>query len=253
MADYSERANEKLMAAITKLKESNGEDKAAEQEISECLISGSQFIMPVMITDGPAKERKLLYGVTAMKDNHPFYMLFTSKQKLKEWNKEGRHIQTVTNDFEEVSDIAFRDPRIFGVVINPGVDNFIIARATISDLRARIKGTEMGLEAEAAREDEDVVFQELRQDEVTEELKNALVMAMRNNKNIIKGYLRDMIRKGHLDYVVIIDHVGSMDETFPKIMEICKHHSHGRAVALLSSKAPIAARAIEGVDPIYHL
>ncbi len=252
MADYSERANEKLMAAITKLKESNGEDKAAEQEVSECLISGSQFIMPVMITDGPAKERKLLYGVTAMKDNHPFYMLFTSKQKLKEWNKEGKHIKTVTHNFEEVSDIAFRDPRIFGLVINPGVDNFIIARPTISDLRTRIKGAEMGLEAEASRADEDVVFQDPRKDEVTEELKNALVMAMRNDKNVIKGYLRDMIRKGHLDYVVVIEHVGSMDETFSKIMEICKHHSHGRAVALLSSKAPIAERAIDGVDPIYH-
>jgi len=252
MADYSERANEKLMAAIAKLKESNGGDKAAEQEISECLISGSQFIMPVLITDGPAKERKLLYGVTAMKDKQPFYMLFTSKQKLKEWNKEGKHIKTVTHNFEEVSDIAFSDPRIFGVVINPGVDNFIIARAAISDLRTRIKGAELGLEAEASRSDEDVVFQDPRQDEVTEELRNALIMAMRNDKNVIKGYLRDMIRKGHLDYVVVIEHTGSMDETFSKIMDICKHHSHGRAVALLSSKAPIAEKAIQGVDPIYH-
>lgn len=251
MADYREKANAKLMEAITKLKESNGQDKTAEQQITEELINNAQFMMPVMITDEESDDRKLLYGVTAMQDGHPFYMLFTSKQKLKTWNKEGRNIKTVTHNFEEVTDIAVGDSRIFGLVINPGEDNFIIARRTIADLRTRIKGTEMGLEGESSTADEDVTFQDLRDDEVTKELQEALIKAMGEDKNIIKGYFRDMMRKGHLDYVVIIDHIGSMDEVFPKIMECCKKHSQGRAVALLSAKAPVAGRAIDGVEPIY--
>ena len=252
MADYAERANEKLVEAITKIKESQGEDKEANQVVTDMLLDGTaQFLMPVMITDEPEKDRKLLYGVTSMKDGHPFYMLFTSRQKIKEWNREGKKIKTVTHSFEEAANKAFGDPRIFGFVVNPGTDNFIIARSVISELLSKLNGKAYGLEGEKSTEDEDVTFQDVREDEVTEELKAALTEACGKNHNIIKVFFRDMIRKGHLDYVLIIDHIGPMDVTFPQIMEVCKAHSHGRSVALLSAKAPIAPKAIKGVEPFF--
>ncbi|ETP73219.1 hypothetical protein UYO_0684 [Lachnospiraceae bacterium JC7] len=252
MADYTENANTKLIEAIERIKESEGKDREANQMLESELLNNAEFIMPVMIADEEsAEDRKLLYGVTAMKDGRPFYMLFTGKDKLKSWNKEGRNIKTVTHKFEMITDLAYGDEHIFGLVINPGTDNFIIARAAISDLRARIKGEAMGLQGEKSSAEEEVEFRNVREDEVSEELKNSLIMAMRNDPKIVKGYFRDMVRNGHLDYVVIIDHTGTMEESFPKIMSICKHHSHDRSVALLSAKAPIAAKAIDGVEPIY--
>lgn len=252
MADYTERANEKLMEAILRIKESEGKDREAHEILESELMTNAEFIMPVMIEneDSPS-ERKLLYGVASMKDGRPFYMLFTSKDKLRSWNREGRKLRTVTHKFEMITDIAYGDEHIFGLVVNPGTDNFIIARAAIADLRVRIKGEELGLQGERSSEDEDVVFQDVRADEVSEELKNSLVLAMRNDPKIVKGYFRDMVRNGRLSYVVIIDHTGTMEESFPKIMKICKHHSHDRSVALLSAKAPIAGKAIEGIEPIY--
>ncbi len=252
MADYTERANEKLMEAISRIKESQGNDKEAQDILEAELMNNAEFMMPVMIAnEESAEDRKLLYGVTAMKDGRPFYMLFTSKEKLKGWNREGKRVRTVINKFPMIADLAYGDERIFGLVVNPGTDNFMIGRAAITDLRARIRGEELGLKGEQSSVDEDVQFQNVREDEVSEELRNSLIMAMRNDPKIVKGYFRDMVRNGHLDYVVIIDHTGTMEESFPKIMSICKHHSHDRSVALISSKAPIAAKAIDGVEPIY--
>ncbi|SFG38034.1 enhanced serine sensitivity protein SseB C-terminal domain-containing protein [Oribacterium sp. WCC10] len=251
MADYTERANQKLVEAINRFKESEGRDKEAQNVISEELISNAEFIMPARTVEDPKEGKKTLYGVVAFKDARPFYTLFTSKEKLKSWNKSIKHSETEVNKFDMIADLAFGDDRIFGLVVNPGTDDFIIARPVISQLRARMKGIEGGLEGEKAHADDDVTFQDVRQDEVTEELQNALVMAMRNNDNVTKGYLRDMIRNGNLDYLVVIEHTGSMNETFTKIMDICKNHSHGRSVALISSKAPVADRAIEGAEPIY--
>lgn len=245
MADYTERANTKLIEAINRIKESEGQDKEAHQLFETELMNHAEFIMPVMIENEESmQDRKLLYAVTALKDGHPYYMLFTSKEKLKSFNREGKKLRTVTHKFEMITDIAYGDENIFGLVINPGTDNFILGRAIISELRSRFKG---GDSAAA----ESVEFRNVREDEVSEELRSALVMAMRNDPNITKGYFRDMVRNGRLDYVVIIEHTGSMEESFPKIMSICKSHSHERSVALLSAKAPIAAQAIEGVEPIY--
>ncbi len=252
MADYAERANEKLVEAITRIKESKGEDKEANEIVTEMLLSGTaQFLMPVMITDEPAEERKILYGVIAGKDGQPFYMLFTSKQKLKEWNREGKRIKTVTHTFEEAANKAVGDPRIFGFVINPMTDDFIMGRAIIQDLLTRLNGKAYGLVGEKSSEDEDVTFQDVREDEVTEELKSALTEACEKNDNIIKVYLRDMIRNGHLSYVLVIYHIGSMDDLFPEIMEVCKAHSHGRSVALLSAKAPVASKATKGAEAFF--
>ena len=148
MADYTERANEEFVEAITRIKESKGADKEANEKVTELLLNGTaQFLMPVMITDEPAKERKILYGVIAGKDGQPFYMLFTSKQKIKEWNKEGRKIKTVTHTFEEAANKAVGDPRIFGFVINPVTDDFIIGRAVIQDLLTKLNGKAFGLDA----------------------------------------------------------------------------------------------------------
>lgn len=253
MADYTERANEKLMEAILRIKESEGKDKDAHIIFAEELMNNAEFIMPVMIeNEETPSERKLLYGVTAMNDGRPFYMLFTSKNKLKSWNKEGNKLRTVTHKFEMVTDIAYGDENIFGLVINPGTDNFIIGRPAISDLRARMKGTDVSSQNKDAGE-ENEVFQDVRSDEVTDELKNALVMAMRNDEKIEKGYLRDMVKNGRLSYVVVIDHTGTMEESFPKIMDICKNHSHGRSVALLSAKASVAEKAIGGAEPVYSV
>ena len=252
MADYTERANEEFVEAITRIKESKGADKEANEKVTELLLNGTaQFLMPVMITDEPAKERKILYGVIAGKDGQPFYMLFTSKQKIKEWNKEGRKIKTVTHTFEEAANKAVGDPRIFGFVINPMTDDFIIGRAVIQNLLTKLNGKAFGLEGEKVNEDEDVTFQDVREDEVTEELKSALTEFCEKNDDIMKVYLRDMIRNGHLDYVLVIYHTGSMDDVFPEIMEVCKAHSHGRRVALLSAKAPVASKATNGAEPFF--
>ncbi|MBE6005315.1 MAG: enhanced serine sensitivity protein SseB [Lachnospiraceae bacterium] len=252
MADYTERANAKLMEAIAKIKESDGADREANMMLETELMNNAEFIMPVMIeNEESASERKLLYGVTAMKDGRPFYMLFTSKDKLKSWNREGRRVKTVVHKFEMVCDIAFGDERIFGLVVNPGTDNFIIARAGISALRARMKGIELEPNGEKSGKSAGVVFQDVRDDEVSEELKTSIAFAMRNDPKITKGYLRDMVKNGRLSYVVIIEHTGTMEESFPKIMDICKNHSHGRSIALLSAQAPAAEKAIEGVEPIY--
>ncbi len=245
MADYTERANTKLIEAITRIKESEGQDKEAYQLFENELMNHAEFIMPVMIENEESMEdRKLLYAVTALKDGHPYYMLFTSKEKLKAFNREGKKLKTVIHKFEMITDIAYGDENIFGLVINPGTDNFILGRAIISDLRARFKGSD-------SAEDKGVEFKNVREDEVSEELKNALVMAMRNDSKITKGYLRDMVKNGRLNYVVIIEHTGTMEESFPMIMNICKKHSHDRSVALLSANAPIAAQATEGAEPIY--
>ncbi|WP_036609647.1 enhanced serine sensitivity protein SseB C-terminal domain-containing protein [Oribacterium sp. P6A1] len=244
MADYTERANTKLIEAITRIKESEGQDQEAHQLFETELMNHSEFIMPVMIENEESMEdRKLLYAVTALKDGHPYYMLFTSKDKLKAFNREGRKLRTVTHKFEMITDIAYGDENIFGLVINPGTDNFILGRAIITELRARFKGDSAGTEG--------VEFKDVREDEVSLELKNALIEAMGSDSKITKGYLRDMTRKGHLSYVVIIEHTGTMEESFPQIMDICKKHSHDRSVALLSTQASVAAKAIEGVEPIY--
>ena len=250
MADYTERANQKLVDAIHALKASNGENTGAEQIVME-EMAGAEFIMPVRIVGEKARERKLLYGVTANKDGAHFYMVFTSRANLKAWFK-SEPVQSVKHSFEEAADIAMNDRQIYGFVLNPGTDDFIVAREMIIDLRTKIKGAELGLEGEKSSADEDIIFKNVREDQTTADLLNALTGAMRSDRNVAAGYIRDMVRNGHTDYCVIVRHIGSMDETFPRLMAAARRASRGRPVALLSARAPIAAKAIEGQQPFYQ-
>lgn len=250
MADYTERANQKLVSAIHALKESNGADAGAEQVLTEELAN-AEFIMPVKIVGEKARERRLCYGVTANKDGAHFYMAFTSRANLKAWFKD-TSAQSVKHSFEEAADLAVNDPKIYGFVLNPGTDDFIIARELIADIRTRLKGAELGLEGEKSSADEDVEFRDVREDQTTADLLNALTGAMRSDRNVAAGYIRDMVRNGHTDYCVIVRHIGSMDETFPRLMAAARRASRGRSVALLSARAPIAEKAIEGQKPFYQ-
>ena len=250
MADYTERANQKLVDAIHALKASNGENAGAEQIVME-EMAGAEFIMPVRIVGEKARERKLLYGVTANEDGAHFYMVFTSRANLKAWFK-NEPVQSVKHSFEEAADIAMNDRQIYGFVLNPGTDDFIVAREMIIDLRTKIKGAELGLEGEKSSVDEDIIFKNVREDQTTADLLNVLTGAMRSDRNVAAGYIRDMIRNGHTDYCVIVRHIGSMDETFPRLMAAARRASRGRSVALLSARAPIAAKAIEGQQPFYQ-
>ena len=122
----------------------------------------------------------------------------------------------------------------------------------IIDRRTKIKGAELGLEGEKSSVDEDIIFKNVREDQTTADLLNALTGAMRSDRNVAAGYIRDMVRNGHTDYCVIVRHIGSMDETFPRLMAAARRASRGRSVALLSARAPIAAKAIEGQQPFYQ-
>ena len=250
MADYTERANQKLVEAIHALKESNGENKGAEQALMDEMVN-AEFMMPVRIIGEKARERKLAYGVTANKEGAHFYMVFTSRANLKAWFK-NESVQSVKHSFEEAADIAMNDPQIYGFVMNPGTDDFVVAREMISDLRTKIKGAELGLEGEKSSADENIIFKDVREDQTTADLLNALTGAMRSDRNVAAGYIRDMVRNGHTDYCVIVRHIGSMDETFPRLMAAARRVSRGRSVALLSARAPIAEKAIEGQKPFYQ-
>lgn len=250
MADYVARKNEKLVEAMHAVRTSESGNRDAEKIMLEELSERAVFYMPVKITGSTARDRKLTFGVTQDRQGHHYYMLFTDKDKLRVW-ADGAHVQMITHSFGEASDIAYGDPRIFGFVINPRTDDMIIGRQMISDVRAMLHGQERGMEPERQNQDDSIEFRSVRQDKTTEELISFISGYMHRDRNVAAAYIRDMVRNGHLDYCIVIRHIGAMDETFTNVMNIAKQHSHGRSVALLSARAPIAEKAIEGVNPFY--
>ena len=251
MADYVARDNEKLMNAIHRLKASTNGDPVAAAIMQDELMHRAKFYVPVKVIGDNPNNRKLCLGVVTDKEKQHFYMLFSDRDKLRAFYA-GKRVETVTWNFDEVAQYAIGDAQISGFVLNPKTDDMIIARQMIKDIHAKMHGEALGMDAVPTGTDEDVLFKDVRQDQTTADLLNALTGYFRRNRDVAEAYIRDMVRNGHTDYVVIIRHIGSMDETFSGAMAIAKPVLKGRSLALLSAHSPIAEKAIEGIRPFYR-
>ena len=247
MADYVKRANEKMMLALVALKETQS-DKAQNTMMAE-MASNARFILPVMVTGKTAEDRKMSFGVTSNKEGNHFFMLFTDRDRLRDWSR-GKKTETVTYDFSECAALAIGDSRISGFILNPGTDNLLIGRKMIEDLRAQSLGIKNGMTPDAVQTEENVSYKD--PDDSARDLIQALRGYLRSDHNVAEAWLREMNRNGQDVYLVVVRHVGSMDPTFTNIMKTAKDYLHGKGLALLSARSSAAPKAIESAEPFYR-
>ena len=250
MADRVERNNEAMMAAMHKLRASQATDKNAQAEMLSQMCTSAEFYVPVMMV-GEGRDRKPAFGIVMDKNKQAFYMLFTDREKVEAFAKDKKP-ECAIMTFEQIADRTIGDVRINGFVVNPGVDDMIIGRQMIMDLRARIKGEEIGLQAQAAGSGEDASYYDIRRDAPTAELLRALDGYMRKDENIAMAYIRMMRRNGQESYCLVVRHVGPIDETFEKISNIAAPHLHGKSLAILSARSSIAEKVIGDTKPFYR-
>ena len=247
MADYIKQANEKMMAAMQRLRETGS--KEAETEFFHEMMENGQFLLPAMPTT-QGGGRKLAHGVVKDREGRHYYMLFTDRDRLRAWSK-GQRTSIVNYDMHDCCDLAINDPRISGFVLNPGTDDMIIARKLIEDMRALFRAEDREMSAERADEaDVSAVYGEPTVN--TEGLEKALRAYFRTDPNVAEAYLREMDRNGEKDLLLVIRHLHAMDPTFHNAAERAQPYLRSRRLAVMSARSPEAGRAIKDVMPFYR-
>lgn len=246
MADYIEKTNRKMLEAMAQAR--TGEHPEAEAVMLDEMIHRAQFILPVQMVTG-GDSRKLAYAVAQDKQGQQFYLLFTDKEKLKAWSGD-RKVTTTVHEFGECARLAMGDSRISGFVINANTTNMIIGRKMIEELHSRQVAEERGMTAEPVNPQEAAEYREPTAD--TKDLERALRDYFRRDANVAEAYLKEVVKQGRTDWLVIIRHLEGIDPTFTNVMLTAKPYLGNRGLALLSARSSVAKDAIGETAPFYR-
>lgn len=245
MEDIREKKNARLLMAIHALQ--SEENQGAQEKLVDELIHHAEFYLPIRQAEVAEGDTRIAFAVLNDGDNHQFYGIFTSKERAKAWNPDVKEMAVV--NFAKLCNMCMGDPHISGLVINARTENLILGRKFISDANRMQQAEFLGQQAVPVTEKPE--FREPSGE--YQEMMEAVLEYIRDDRNITAAYLRDAVLNGELCYVFIVNHIGSIQPSFANITTVATDfRKEQRPVAVISARAPEAEEAIKDILPFYR-
>lgn len=249
--------NPELVSAIEKMQEDG-----SKQNIDAMIdaVIKAKFILPAKVT--PTRQARTHNGQTIMEQStqvqfrllenvkkEKYFGAFTDVEEMYKWNNTQSANKVVT-DFDSLAQMVM-DPKadVLGFVINPFGKSVTFPKNMVIS----IKQQKDFMNSKANNIEPGTPVQLGEPKEYPIDLMAALINHFSTEPLVNAAYLRMMEQNGQKSYLIVVDFVGNMENTFDAISEVAKPYVDDEIqLSMMPYSMEFGKNAVKGVEPFYR-
>ena len=247
--------NPELVEAIDKM-QADGCKENIDAMINE--VMKAKFILPAKVT--PIRNARTQNGQTIMQEStqvqfrllensnkQKFFGLFTDIDELYKWNDTQSSHKVIT-DFDSISQMVM-DPKagVLGFVINPFGKGVTFPKEMVISLKQQKDYANLD-----RHKVESGQVQLKEPEEYPIDLMAALINHFSTEELVNAAYLRMMEQNGQKSYLIVVDFMGNIAETFDAISNIAQPYLDDEIqLSMMPYSMEFGKTAVRGVEPFY--
>ena len=249
--------NPEVVSAIEKM-QADGSKENIDAMIDE--VIKAKFILPAKVT--PTRQAKTQNGRTVMEQStqvqfrllenankEKFFGVFTDTDELYKWNDTQSSNKVVT-DFDSLAQMVM-DPSagVLGFVINPFGKSVTFPKNMVIS----IKQQKDFMNSKANNIEPGTPIQLGEPKEYPIDLMAALINHFSTEPFVNAAYLRMMEQNGQKSYLIVVDFIGNMEETFDAISEVAQPYLDDEIqLSMMPYSMEFGRSAVNNVEPFYR-
>lgn len=249
--------NPELLSAIEKM-QADGSKENIDAMVNA--VMEAKFILPAKVT--PTTQARTRNGQTVMEQStqvqfrllenankEKFFGVFTDTDELYKWNDTQSSNKVVT-DFDSLAQMVM-DPsaNVLGFVINPFGKSVTFPKGMVISfkqqrdfMRSKANNIEPGTPIQLGEPKEYPI-----------DLMAALINHFSTEDFVNAAYLRMMEQNGQKSYLIVVDFIGNMEETFDSISKVAKPFLDDEIqLSMMPYSMEFGKSAVRGVEPFYR-
>ena len=250
-------SNPKLKEAIERMQE-DGSKENIDEMINQ--VIAAKLILPAKVT--PITQARTKNGQTIMEQStqvqfrllenankEKFFGVFTDTDELFKWNDIQSSNKVVT-DFDSLAQMVM-DPSagVLGFVINPFGKSVTFPKNMVIS----IKQQKDFMNSKANNIEPGTPIQLGEPKEYPIDLMAALINHFSTEPLVEAAYLRMMEQNGQKSFLIVVDFVGNMEQTFDAISEVAQPYLDDEIqLSMMPYSMEFGKSAVKGVEPFYR-
>ncbi len=250
-------SNPKLKEAIERMQE-DGSKENIDEMINQ--VIAAKLILPAKVT--PITQARTKNGQTIMEQStqvqfrllenankEKFFGVFTDTDELFKWNDTQSSNKVVT-DFDSLAQMVM-DPSagVLGFVINPFGKSVTFPKNMVIS----IKQQKDFMNSKANNIEPGTPIQLGEPKEYPIDLMAALINHFSTEPLVEAAYLRMMEQNGQKSFLIVVDFVGNMEQTFDAISEVAQPYLDDEIqLSMMPYSMEFGKSAVKGVEPFYR-
>ena len=250
-------SNPKLKEAIERMQE-DGSKENIDEMINQ--VIAAKLILPAKVT--PITQARTKNGQTIMEQStqvqfrllenankEKFFGVFTDTDELFKWNDTQSSNKVVT-DFDSLAQMVM-DPSagVLGFVINPFGKSVTFPKNMVIS----IKQQKDFMNSKANNIEPGTPIQLGEPTEYPIDLMAALINHFSTEPLVEAAYLRMMEQNGQKSFLIVVDFVGNMEQTFDAISEVAQPYLDDEIqLSMMPYSMEFGKSAVKGVEPFYR-
>ncbi|MEE1318076.1 MAG: enhanced serine sensitivity protein SseB [Ruminococcus sp.] len=248
--------NPELVEAIEKM-QADGSKENIDAMVNAMMKA--KFVLPAIVK--PTTQARTRNGQTVMEqatqvqfrllenaNKEKFFGVFTDTDEMFKW-KDTQSTNKVVTDFDSLSQMVM-DPssNVLGIVVNPFGKSVTFPKPMIISLKQQ--RDYMKMKTNKIEPGTPVQLGEPKEYPI--DLMASLINHFSTEPLVNAAYLRMMQQNGQQSYLIVVDFVGNMEETFNAISEVAKPYLDDEIqLTMLPFSMEFGRNAVKGVEPFY--
>lgn len=241
----SQITNPKLVKVLKNL-----ETNSKTEFINE--LFEAKFLCPVVLGNGivlknNAEKTTLgedsavqLIGLTST-IGKTYLMAFTDWNEFSKWNKKSGQ-KTLIFSYADYHRIILQGDSLYeGFVINPFSENIVLSKSFIKDISQSYQQAKKG-ESVMLGVPKDYPY----------DMEEALKKFFNKTKIVKQAYLLWMVKGDEAGYLLALDFIGSQQNVFYKVSDICRPYLNGKLLNIISTNTTFGKSTMENNQPFYQ-
>jgi hypothetical protein len=248
--------NPKLCAAIEKM-QAEGSKENIDAMIDE--VVNAKFILPAKVQTVPKAETRngqtimgnstqVQFRLLENANKEKYFGTFTDIDELNKW-KGNEQANKVVTDFDSLAQMV-TDPNanICGFVINPFGKSVTFPKPMVHSIKQQ--RDYMRMKKNTIKPETPVQLGD--PDEYPIDLMAALINHFSTQPLVNAAYLRMIEQNGLKSYLIVVDFVGNMEQTFGAISDVAKPFLDDESqLSMMPFSMEFGRTAVKGIEPFY--
>ncbi len=249
--------NPKLVEAISAM-QAEGSKENIDAMINQ--VVEAKFILPAKVTNIPHAETKngqtmmgnqtqVQFRLLENANKDKFFGAFTDMDELNKW-KGNENSNKVITDFDSLAQMVV-DPKanVLGFVINPFGKSVTFPKPMVHAIKQQRDYLRMNTK-NTIKPGAEIKLGDPKEYPI--DLMAALINHFSTEPYVNSAYLRLIQQDGVKSYLIVVDFIGNMEQTFEAIADVAKPYLDDEVqLSMMPFSMEFGQNAVKGIEPFY--